>query len=69
MTVKQWNSLSQESKEGLIFSVFGSQYLSLTRSNRNPEEDPIIKEVLKWTSINGDTAYINIHKEVRIKAV
>ena len=67
MTAKQWSTLSKDSRESLIFAVFGSQYLALTRSDKNPEEDPIIKEVLKWTQLNGDVAYINIHKEIKVK--
>lgn len=67
MTTEQWNALSKEAKEALIYAVHGSQYLSLTRAERNPQEDPIIKEVLKWTQLNGDIAYVNIHREVKIK--
>lgn len=65
MTVEQWNALSQDTKEKLITAVFNNQYLSM-RASRNPEEDALIKEVLSVTSINGDTAYVNIHKKIKI---
>ena len=65
MTVEEWNALSQDTKEKLITAVFNNQYLSM-RASRNPEEDVLIKEVLSVTSINGDTAYVNIHKKIKI---
>ena len=65
MTVKQWNSLSPESKEKLITAVFNNQYLSM-RATRDPNTDVLIQEVLSVTSINGDTAYVNIHKKVKV---
>lgn len=65
MTVEEWNALSQDTKERLITAVFNNQYLSM-RASRNPEEDVLIKEVLSVTSINGDTAYVNIHKKIKI---
>lgn len=65
MTVDEWNALSQDTKEKLIIAVFNNQYLSM-RASRNPEEDVLIKEVLSVTSINGDTAYVNIHKKIKI---
>jgi len=65
MTVEEWNELSQDAKERLMTAVFNNQYLSM-RASRNPEEDVLIKEVLNVTSINGDTAYVNIHKKIKI---
>lgn len=66
MTVDQWNELSQDSKERLMTAVFNNQYLSI-RASRDPEKDALIKEVLDVTSLNGDTAYVNIHKKIRVK--
>ena len=65
MTVEEWNALSQDTKEKLITAVFNNQYLSM-RAARDPNEDVLIKEVLNVTSINGDTAYVNIHKKIKI---
>jgi hypothetical protein len=65
MTVEQWNSLSPESKEKLITAVFNNQYLSM-RAARDPNTDVLIQEVLSVTSINGDPAYVNIHKKVKV---
>lgn len=65
MTVEEWNALSQDTKERLITAVFNNQYLSM-RASRNPEEDVLIKEVLDVTSIEGDVAYVNIHKKIKI---
>lgn len=67
MTIDQWNNLSVDNRETLITAVLGSQFLALTRAERNPKEDPIIKEVLKWVSINGNVAYVNIHKTIILK--
>ena len=66
MTVEQWNDLSLEAKEKLVVAVFNNQYLCM-RAAKNPETDAIIKEVLEVTSINGDVAYVNIHKKVKIR--
>lgn len=66
MTVEEWNSLSQDAKERLITAVFNNQYLSL-RASRDPETDVLIKEVLEVTDLNGDVAYVNIHKKVKIR--
>lgn len=66
MTVEQWNALSQDSKEKLITAVFNNQYLSM-RASRDPNEDVLIKEVLSVTSLNGDVAYVNIHKKVKVR--
>ncbi len=65
MTIEQWNALSQDTKERLMTAVFNNQYLSM-RATRDPEKDVLIKEVLDVTSINGDTAYVNIHKKIKI---
>lgn len=65
MTVEQWNALSQDTKERLITAVFNNQYLSI-RASRNPEEDILIKEVLSVTTLDGNTAYVNIHKKIKI---
>lgn len=66
MTIEEWNALSQDSKEKLITAVFNNQYLSM-RASRDPNEDVLIKEVLEVTSLNGDIAYVNIHKKVKVK--
>ena len=66
MTAEEWNNLSQDTKEKLITAVFNKQYLSM-RATRDPETDTLIKEVLSVTSINGDVAYVNIHKKVKIR--
>lgn len=66
MTVEEWNALSQDTKERLVTTVFNNQYLAM-RATKNPNDDPIIKEVLSVTSINGDVAYVNIHKKVKIR--
>ena len=66
MTVEQWNDLSQDAKERLITAVFNNQYLSM-RASRDPNEDVLIKEVLSVTSLNGDVAYVNIHKKVKVR--
>ena len=66
MTVEEWEALSQESKEKLVTTVFNNQYLAI-RATRNPREDQIIKEVLEVTSLNGDVAYVNIHKKVKVR--
>lgn len=66
MTVEEWNALSQDTKERLITAVFNNQYLSV-RASRNPEEDILIKEVLSVTTLDGDTAYVNIHKKIKIR--
>lgn len=66
MTVEQWNALSQDTKEKLITAVFNNQYLSMMAS-RNPEEDVLIKEVLSVTTLDGNTAYVNIHKKIKIR--
>ena len=65
MTVEEWNSLSQDSKERLITAVFNNQYLSM-RASKDPNTDVLIQEVLSVTSIEGDVAFVNIHKKVRI---
>ncbi len=65
MTVEEWNALSQDTKERLITAVFNNQYLSM-RASRNPEEDVLIKEVLSVTTLDGNTAYVNIHKKIKI---
>lgn len=65
MTVDEWNTLSQDTKEKLITAVFNNQYLSM-RASRNPEEDVLIKEVLNVTTLDGNTAYVNIHKKIKI---
>ena len=65
MTVEQWNALSQDSKEKLLTEVFNNQYLAL-RASRDPNTDTLIKKVLDATSLNGDIAYINIHKKIII---
>lgn len=65
MTVDEWNALSQDTKEKLITAVFNNQYLSM-RASRNPEEDVLIKEVLNVTTLDGNTAYVNIHKKIKI---
>lgn len=65
MTIEEWNGLTQEAKEKLITAVFNNQYLSL-RASRDPNTDVLIQEVLNVTSINGDVAYVNIHKKVKI---
>lgn len=65
MKVEEWNALSQDSKEKLITAVFNNQYLSM-RATRDPNTDVLIQEVLSVTSINGDTAYVNIHKKVKV---
>jgi len=66
MTVEEWNALSQDTKERLVTTVFNNQYLAM-RATKDPNSDPIIKEVLGVTSINGDVAYVNIHKKVKIR--
>lgn len=66
MTVEEWNALSQDTKERLVTTVFNNQYLAM-RATKDPNSDPIIKEVLDVTSINGDVAYVNIHKKVKIR--
>ena len=66
MTVEEWEALSQESKEKLVTTVFNNQYLAI-RAMRDPHEDQIIKEVLEVTSLNGDVAYVNIHKKVKVR--
>ena len=66
MTVEEWETLSPESKEKLVTTVFNNQYLAI-RATRNPHEDQIIKEVLEVTSLNGNVAYVNIHKKVKIR--
>lgn len=66
MTVEEWNALSQDSKEKLITAVFNNQYLSM-RASRDPNTDVLIKEVLDVTSLNGDVAYVNIHKKVKVR--
>ena len=65
MTVEQWNNLSQDAKERLITAVFNNQYLSM-RASRDPNTDVLIKEVLDVTSLNGNVAYVNIHKKVKL---
>lgn len=65
MTVEQWNGLSQDAKERLMTAVFNNQYLSM-RALRNPEEDTLIKEVLNVTTLDGNTAYVNIHRKIKI---
>lgn len=66
MTVEQWNELSQDAKERLMTAVFNNQYLSM-RASRNPEEDVLIKEVLNVTTLDGNTAYVNIHRKIKIR--
>ena len=66
MTVEEWNALSQDSKEKLVTTVFNNQYLSM-RASKNPETDVIIQEVLNVTSLEGNVAYVNIHKKVKIR--
>ena len=66
MTVEEWEALSPESKEKLVTTVFNNQYLAI-RAMRDPHEDQIIKEVLEVTSLNGDVAYVNIHKKVKVR--
>lgn len=66
MTKKQWNSLSDDSKERLITEVFNSSYLAAVSANRKVEDNPILETVLKCTKIKDDTAHINIKKHVRI---
>ena len=66
MTVEEWNALSQDAKEKLVTTVFNNQYLSM-RASKNPETDAIIQEVLNVTSIEGNVAYVNIHKKVKIR--
>jgi hypothetical protein len=66
MTVEEWNALSQDAKEKLVTTVFNNQYLSM-RASKNPETDVIIQEVLNVTSIEGNVAYVNIHKKVKIR--
>lgn len=66
MTVEEWNELSQDAKEKLVTTVFNNQYLSM-RASKNPETDVIIQEVLNVTSIEGNVAYVNIHKKVKIR--
>lgn len=66
MTIEQWNELSPDTKEQLMIAVFNNQYLSM-RAARDPEKDVLIQEVLKVTSLNGNMAYINIHKKVKIR--
>lgn len=67
MTIEQWNSLRLNDKEKLISMVFNNDYISVVHAYKDPEKDPVIKEVLSVCSINGDTIYINIHKELKIK--
>lgn len=66
MTIEQWNALSQDTKEKLITAVFNNQYLSM-RAARDPNTDVLIKEVLDVTSLEGDVAYVNIHKKIKIR--
>lgn len=66
MTVEEWNALSQDAKEKLVTTVFNNQYLSM-RASKNPETDVIIQEVLNVTSLEGNVAYVNIHKKVKIR--
>ena len=66
MTVEQWNELSQDSKEKLITAVFNNQYLAM-RASKDPNTDVLIQEVLSVTSLNGDVAYVNIHKKVKVR--
>jgi hypothetical protein len=66
MTVEEWNALSQDAKEKLVTTVFNNQYLSM-RASKNPETDVIIQEVLNVTYIEGNVAYVNIHKKVKIR--
>lgn len=66
MTIEQWNELSSDAKERLMTAVFNNQYLSM-RATRDPEKDVLIQEVLKVTSLNGNMAYVNIHKKIKIR--
>ena len=66
MTVEEWNNLSQDTKEKLIVAVFNNQYLSM-RATKNPETDVLIQEVLNVTSVEGDVAYVNIHKKIKLR--
>lgn len=66
MTIEQWNELSPDAKERLMTAVFNNQYLSM-RAARDPEKDVLIQEVLKVTSLNGNMAYVNIHKKIKIR--
>lgn len=66
MRIEQWNELSQDVREKLISAVFNNPYL-MTHAERDPKTDPIIKEVLRVTLINGDTAYITINKKMKIR--
>lgn len=67
MTKKQWDSLRLTTKENLINAVFNNQYIAVVNAPKDPKDSPVIMEVLNCTDINGDTAYINIHKTVKIK--
>lgn len=67
MTKKQWEELSLTSREDLINEVFNNQYLAVVHAPKDPRDSPIIWKVLSCTTINGDTAYINIHKTVKIQ--
>ena len=66
MTIEQWNALTADSKEALIEEIF-SQYMAAVHAEQNPNTDPIIKTVLQYVSLNGNTAYINIHKVKKIR--
>lgn len=66
MSIEEWNELSQDTKERLITAVFNNQYLSM-RATRDPETDVLIQEVLNVTSVEGDVAYVNIHKKIKLR--
>lgn len=66
MSIEEWNGLSQDTKERLITAVFNNQYLSM-RATRDPETDVLIQEVLNVTSVEGDVAYVNIHKKIKLR--
>ena len=67
MTIEQWNTLCDDDKEKLISAVTNNSYIAFTNAKMNPETNLIIKGVLGCVQLNGDTAYINIHKEVKLK--
>jgi len=67
MTIEQWKSLSHDTREKLIEAVFNSQFLALTRAEKNPEDDTIILEVLRVSTYLGNKISVDIHKEVYLQ--
>lgn len=66
MTTAEWSKLSKEQKERLIDAVFNSSYLAVTHAEKNPANDGIIKAVLSYVTLNGNMAYINIQKKIKL---